>query len=321
MKVVALSGGIGGARLVDGLARVLAPGNISVVAKTGDDFEHLGFCVSPDIDTLLYTLAGVSDPVRGWGRADETWGFMSAMGELGGEDWFLLGDRDLATHVLRTRSLRDGASLSEATAELAARMGVQTRIVPMSDDPVRTVVDTDCGALAFQEYFVRRRCEPRVSGLRFEGSGTARPAAAVTSSLADPGLGAVIVCPSNPYLSIDPILSIAAIRDMLRHTAAPVVAVSPIVAGRSLKGPTARIMRQLGVDVSVVTIARAYAGFLDGLLIDAADRSSLGAVEALGIAADTADIVMSTTARKVEVAQAALRLAESLDKRALVDQE
>ena len=321
MKVVALSGGIGGARLVDGLARVLAPGDITVVANTGDDFQHLGFCVSPDIDTLLYTLAGVSDPVRGWGRADETWGFMSAMGELGGEDWFLLGDRDLATHVLRTRSLRDGASLSEATAELAARMGVQTRIVPMSDDPVRTVVDTDCGALAFQEYFVRRRCEPRVSGLRFEGSGTARPAAAVTSSLADPGLGAVIVCPSNPYLSIDPILSIAAIGDMLRHTAAPVVAVSPIVAGRSLKGPTARIMRQLGVDVSVVTIARAYAGFLDGLLIDAADRASLGAVEALGIAAGTADIVMSTTARKVEVAQAALRLAESLDKRALLDQE
>ena len=321
MKVVALSGGIGGARLVDGLARVLAPGDITVVANTGDDFQHLGFCVSPDIDTLLYTLAGVSDPVRGWGRADETWGFMSAMGELGGEDWFLLGDRDLATHVLRTRSLRDGASLSEATAELAARMGVQTRIVPMSDDPVRTVVDTDCGALAFQEYFVRRRCEPRVSGLRFEGSGTARPAAAVTSSLADPGLGAVIVCPSNPYLSIGPILSIAAIGDMLRHTAAPVVAVSPIVAGRSLKGPTARIMRQLGVDVSVVTIARAYAGFLDGLLIDAADRASLGAVEALGIAAGAADIVMSTTARKVEVAQAALRLAESLDKRAPVDQE
>ena len=320
MKVVALSGGIGGARLVDGLARVLAPEDLTVVANTGDDFEHLGLYLSPDIDTLLYTLGGVSDPDRGWGRAGETWTFMSAMGELGGEDWFLLGDRDLATHVLRTRSLRDGATLSEATAELAARMGVGTRVVPMSDEPVRTVVDTDCGALPFQEYFVRRRCEPRVSGLRFKGSETARPAAAVTSSLTDPELGAVIVCPSNPYLSIDPILSIVAISDMLRHTAAPVVAVSPIVAGKSLKGPTARIMRQLGVDVSVVTIARAYAGFLDGLLIDGADRSSLGAVEALGIAAGTADIVMSATARKVEVAQAALRLAESLDTRPRMDQ-
>lgn len=274
-KVVALSGGIGGAKLALGLYRVLEPDRLTVVTNTGDDFEHLGLHVSPDTDTVMYTLAGVASRELGWGREDETWHFMEALAELGGETWFRLGDRDLATSVLRTSALTNGRkTLGEVTRELSARLGIRACIVPMSDDPVRTVVHSDAGPLPFQHYFVRDGCRPIVTGFSFQGARTARPAAGALAALADPKLAAIVVCPSNPYLSIDPILSVPGYRHALTDSAAPVIAVSPIVGGNAVKGPTAKMMRELGVAVSSASIAEHYAGLLDGLIVDAGDDNA-----------------------------------------------
>jgi LPPG:FO 2-phospho-L-lactate transferase len=270
-SVVALCGGVGGAKLALGLSRVLDPEQLTVIVNTGDDFEHLGLHISPDLDTVLYTLSGLADGERGWGRAGETWEFMLALDELGGETWFRLGDRDLAIHVLRTQWLRTGKPLSEFAAAAAERLGIPARIVPMSDDPVRTVVHTFEGKLPFQRYFVERRCEPAVVAIEFEGAAVARPAEAAQAALTRPDLAAVIVCPSNPYLSVDPILAVPALRALLRSSSAPVVAVSPIIAGQAVKGPTAKIMAELGVAATPAAIARHYADFLDGLVIDDAD--------------------------------------------------
>ncbi|HKZ72548.1 MAG TPA: 2-phospho-L-lactate transferase CofD family protein, partial [Steroidobacteraceae bacterium] len=234
-RIVALSGGVGGAKLAQGLSQVTAPEELLIVAHTGDDFVHLGFHISPDVDTLLYTLGDVADRERGWGRADETWSFMDAVAALGGPAWFRLGDRDLATHVLRTQRLAQGATLSEATQELAARFGVRHLIAPMSDDPVRTIVHTDEGPLAFQDYFVRRQCHPRVHHLEFAGAASARPAPALAEAMRDEAARAIVVCPSNPYLSVDPILSVPGVRAWLEATAAPVIAVSPIIGGEAVK--------------------------------------------------------------------------------------
>lgn len=270
---IALTGGIGGAKLALGLARVLAPDRLTIVVNTGDDFEHLGLHISPDIDTTLYTLAGIANPELGWGRADETWSFMAVLERLGGPTWFKLGDRDLALHVERTRRLKAGATLSAVTAHLAESLGVGPRVLPMSDDAVRTVVESDQGPLAFQDYFVGRKCAPRVTAIRFAGADQARPAPGVLAALAEPGLAGVILCPSNPWLSVDPILAVPGLREALRASGAPVVAVTPIIAGKAVKGPTAKIMAELGLDVSVLSIVAHYRGLIGGFVLDAEDRA------------------------------------------------
>ena len=278
--ILALAGGVGGAKLAAGLQAALdAPDELLTVVNTGDDFEHLGLSICPDLDTVTYTLSGRANPETGWGLAGESWHFLDALAALGGESWFRLGDRDLATHVARTHRLRAGGSLSAITADLTARLGVPSRIAPMSDDPVRTVVETDEGDLPFQEYFVRRACEPAVRGLRFEGAPAARMSAAFESALADPSLEGVIVCPSNPYLSVDPILAVPGVRAKLAGCRAPVVAVSPIVGGRAIKGPAAKIMEELGVEASAASVAARYRDLLDGFVLDETDRALAPRIE------------------------------------------
>jgi LPPG:FO 2-phospho-L-lactate transferase len=277
--VVALCGGIGGAKLALGLARTLDPDDLTIVVNTGDDFEHLGLNISPDIDTVLYTLGGVADRERGWGRSGETWHFMEAVRELGGESWFQLGDRDLAMHVERTRWLREGRTL-EAFVEQAARaLGIQARILPMTSDPVRTIVETSEGTLPFQRYFVERRCMPVVQSLRFEGAAQATPATGLLAALSGSTTSAIVICPSNPYLSIDPMLAVPGVRDALANAHAPVIAVSPIIGGQAVKGPTVKIMAELGIDANTAAVAGHYRGLIDGLVLDNADASEAAGVE------------------------------------------
>lgn len=305
-KVVALSGGIGGAKLALGLDRVLAPGQLTVIANTGDDFRHLGLYVSPDIDTLLYTLAGLDDPVRGWGRRDETWHFMKALGQIGGETWFQLGDRDLAIHVERTRRLAGGETLSQVTDGLRRRLAIASAIVPMSDDPVATRVETEEGWLDFQHYFVRRRCEPRVIGLDFVGAAAAQPAPGAAAALADPELAAIVLCPSNPYLSVDPILAVPGIREALAAARAPVIGVAPIIAGQAVKGPTAKMMTELGLVPSAATVAAHYAGLIDVFVVDDADA---GVEAGEGVASVPAPILMRTLEDRTHLARRVLAIA------------
>lgn len=269
-SVIALSGGFGGARLAHGLAQILAPQDLTVVCNTGDDFEYLGLTICPDLDSVTYALARVDDRERGWGRADETWHFMETLAMLSDAAWFQLGDRDLALHVWRSEELRRGRSPGDVTREVAGRFGVTVRIAPMSDQPVRTVVHSEAGRLSFQEYFVRDRAVPRVHSFEYAGADSAEPGEAVELLSA---ARAVIVGPSNPWLSIGPLLAIPGWRSALSTTAAPVVGVSPIVSGRSIKGPTAKLMAELGVEVSPLGIARHYGALLDGLVIDAADQA------------------------------------------------
>ena len=278
--VVALSGGVGGAKLALGLSRILPAGELLVVANTGDDFEHLGLSISPDIDTLTYVLAGLDNPVTGWGRRDETWSFMDSIGALGGEDWFRLGDRDLALHVERTRRLRLGQTLSEVTSDICRRLGIGARVVPMSDDRVRTRVRGDAGWIDFQDYFVRRQCRPIVHELAFEGAALARPHPDIVAALGSGEVRAVIICPSNPFISIEPILAIPGLRDAIKASDAPVVAVSPIIGGQAVKGPTAKMMRELGLEVSAGGVAARYADLLDGYMVDHADAGRVGNVGA-----------------------------------------
>ena len=273
-KVVALSGGVGGAKLALGLSRVLAPGQLTIIANTGDDFRHLGLSISPDIDTLLYTLSGLADPERGWGVRDESWNFMEAMARLGGETWFRLGDRDLATHVERTRLLSAGISLSAVTDNLRERLGIACRIVPMTDAEVRTQLLTDEGWLDFQHYFVRLHCEPAVREIRYCGAELAEPAPAVLEALGDPHLQAVVICPSNPMLSVDPILAIPALRSALLRLRVPIVAVSPIIGGAAVRGPTAKLMREFGFDSSASAVARRYAGIVRLFVVDREDAEA-----------------------------------------------
>ena len=273
--VLALSGGVGGAKLALGLYRVLPPDTLTVIANTGDDFEHLGLSISPDLDTLLYTLSGQDNPELGWGRRGETWTFMAALEALGGETWFRLGDGDLATHVERTRRLKAGDSLSAIMEDLRGRLGIAARLLPMSDDRVRTRLRTGDGWLDFQDYFVRLRCEPVIDRLDFAGAETAQPHPDFLARLADPDLRAVVICPSNPFISIDPILALPGVREGLRDCRAPVVAVSPIIAGKAVKGPTAKMMAELGLPVDAATPARHYRDFLDLYIADEADAAAV----------------------------------------------
>ncbi|HVC58960.1 MAG TPA: 2-phospho-L-lactate transferase [Acetobacteraceae bacterium] len=310
--IIALSGGVGGAKLALGLSRILPQGQLLVVVNTGDDFEHLGLAISPDIDTVVYTLAGLANREVGWGRADETWSCMETLAAIGGETWFRLGDRDLAMHIERTRRLRAGESLSAVTADLCARLGVGPRVVPMSDDPVRTRLLTDTGWLDFQEYFVRNRCEPVVRELRFHGAETARPHPAFMAALADPKLEAVVICPSNPFISVEPILAVPGVRDALAHCAAPVIAVSPIIAGRAVKGPTAKMMTELGLDPTAGTVAQRYSDLLDGYVIDHADMAEVVSIDARVTLAQT---LMTTIEDRELLARTVLDAAAVLRRR------
>ena len=310
---VALSGGVGGAKLALGLCDVLEdPGRLTVVANTGDDFEHLGLKICPDLDTLTYTLAGLANEETGWGRAGESSAFMEALGALGGETWFFLGDKDLAIHVERTLRLRAGETLSAVTTALSARLSIRARIVPMSDDPMPTVVETPEGPLAFQHYFVRERCRPKVLGFRHEEAEQARPCAAFADALAAPDLGAVIVCPSNPYISIDPILAVPGVRAALAACAAPVIAVSPIVGGQAIKGPTAKMMAERSIAPCAAAIAEHYAGLIDGLVLDEADRAEADGIAATGVAVEVTATVMTARMEKQALAHAVLDFAERL---------
>jgi LPPG:FO 2-phospho-L-lactate transferase len=306
MSVAILTGGVGGAKLVLGLSHAVEPGSVTAIVNTGDDFEHLGLRITPDIDTLLYTLAGKSDEVRGWGRAGETWAFMAALRSLGGEDWFQLGDGDLAVHVERTRRLRAGERLSAIISDFARSWGLRQTILPMSDDEVCTWIDTDEGALPFQRYFVERRCAPRAIAIRYEGAGAARPAPGVAEAIAN--AKTILIAPSNPYLSVDPILAVPEIYAALEQTRAPVIAVSPLVGGQAVKGPTRKLMDELGVAASPQTIAAHYHPLLDAILLDERDRESAPPP----IAHAFADTLMHTLEDRVRVARASLDLAASL---------
>jgi LPPG:FO 2-phospho-L-lactate transferase len=305
---VALSGGIGGAKLSLGLMHLLGDG-LTVIVNTGDDFEHLGLAISPDIDTTLYTLGGVVNPDTGWGRRDETWSFMQAMTTLGGPAWFNLGDRDLATHVDRTHRLRSGATLTGVTHHLAGKLGVAARVLPMTDEPVRTVVETDTGTLAFQEYFVRDQCRPVVRSIRYDGAMAARITAQAMQALSAPGLAGVIICPSNPWLSIDPILAVPGMRDALQGSGAPVIAVTPIVAGKALKGPTAKIMTELGIAPDARSIASHYGDLIDGFVLDAQDEQAIGQMSCPATVTNT---VMQTLDDKIALARHCLAFCDRL---------
>jgi LPPG:FO 2-phospho-L-lactate transferase len=309
--VVALCGGIGGAKLALGLSRVVAGADLMVVANTGDDFEHLGLAISPDLDTIMYTLADLDDPQRGWGRRNETWIFMAALKALGGETWFALGDGDLATHVERTRRRRAGEALSAITADFCRRLGIAARVVPMTDDIVRTRLRTDEGWLDFQDYFVRRRCAPRVLEVVYDGAAAARAHADVLTVLGDPRLRAVLICPSNPFLSIEPILAVPHLREAIARAAAPVVAVSPIIGGRAVKGPTAKMMAELGLEVNAVTVARRYQDLLDAYVLDRVDAAQAAK---LGLPVTVVHTLMRTLADRENLARHALASADALAK-------
>lgn len=312
-KILALCGGVGGAKLALGLYRVLPPRDLILCVNTGDDFEHLGLHVSPDLDTVMYTLAGLDNPETGWGRGGETWTFMQSLEALGGETWFRLGDGDLATHIERTRRLRGGESLTAITRDFTRRLGIEAALLPMSDDPVRTVVETSEGVMPFQRYFVGRRCEPAVHRILFEGAERAKPNPAVTAALSSPDLALVVICPSNPYLSVDPILAVAALRQALVDCAAPVVAVSPLIGGQAVKGPTAKIMAELAMPQTQATIARHYADLLDGIMIDTVDQQEAAA---LPLATRTTRTLMSTLDDRVRLAREVLEFGASLHGRA-----
>jgi LPPG:FO 2-phospho-L-lactate transferase len=306
--VVALSGGIGGAKLVLGLSRILPPDELLVIANTGDDFEHLGLSISPDIDTLMYVLAGLDNPQTGWGRRDETWSFMETIAALGGDDWFRLGDRDLATHVERTRRLARGETLSHITADFCRRLGVAARVLPMTDDRVRTRVRSDAGWIDFQDYFVRQQCRPVVRELVFAGAAAALPQPTFLTALCGGRLRAVVLCPSNPFISIDPILAVPGVREALAECRAPIVAVSPIIGGRAVKGPTAKIMTELGIPPSAAAVARHYGDLLDAYVIDHEDADQ--AVE-FGCRVTVAHALMTSLADREALAGAVLDAADA----------
>jgi LPPG:FO 2-phospho-L-lactate transferase len=304
--ITALAGGVGAARLLRGLVGAADAGEITAIVNTGDDTIMHGLHISPDLDTVSYTLSGRSDNERGWGLSDESWVVMDTLEKLGGDTWMRLGDHDLATHLYRTKRLGDGATLSEVTRELCTAFGVPARLVPMSDDPVRTRIQlADGPEIAFQDYFVRLRHEVPVSGVRFDGAGAAKPAPGVIDAIG--GADAVIICPSNPILSIGPLLAVAGIADAVRSRREQTVAISPIVAGAALKGPADRLMQELGHESSVVGVARIYRDLAATLVVDEADATSAAAVEQEGMRCVVTKTVMSDRTRTVELANTALR--------------
>lgn len=313
-RILALTGGVGGAKLALGLVNLLEPQELAFVVNTGDDFSHLGFPISPDIDTLVYTLSGCCNTDTGWGRQNESWQFMQALTEIGGESWFALGDKDLAMHVERRRLLAEGQNLGKITASLAQSFGIAYQIFPMSNEPVRTRVMTDQGQMDFQHYFVRDRCEPVVTGFEFEGAAQASINPDIDKWLGAPGLRGVILCPSNPYVSIDPILSIPGMREKLTDCNAPVIAVSPLVGGAAIKGPTVKMMQELGIPTSAESVASHYADFLDGFVLDDKDSGLVTEVEALGLACVVTQTVMKSLQDRISLGRSCLQLIDQLTK-------
>ena len=302
-SVVALAGGVGGAKLAQGLAEVLGPGKLTVVVNTADDFEYLGLYICPDLDTVMYTLCDLHNLETGWGLESESWNFLEALREIGGDTWFRLGDRDLATHIERTHRMRSGEKLGAITADFCAKMGTSVRVLPMSDDPVRTIVDTDIGLIPFQEYFVRLGCSPKVRGFEFEGIENAVFNPLASESLKEQDLKAVIICPSNPYVSIAPILSLPSVRNQLRDVVVPIIAVSPIVGGQAIKGPAAKMMRELGCNPSALSVAKEYEDALDGFVIDITDADESSKIEELGQRVLVTETIMTSIESKKRLAK------------------
>ena len=272
MKIVALAGGVGGAKLAHGLAQILPHEDLTVIVNTGDDFEHLGLTICPDLDTVCYTLAGLANPETGWGRENETWNTISNIEKLGGPNWFRLGDQDFGTHIERTRRLKGGEPLSQITKDFCKAWGIKQTVLPMSDSPVRTIVNTDEGELAFQEYFVHRHCEPRVKGFRFDGVEAAEPANGAREAI--DSAEAIVICPSNPWVSIDPILRVIPLTPapLPEGEGKKIVAVSPIIGGKTVKGPAAKMYAELGIEPSALAVAEHYHNLLTGFVLDSQDR-------------------------------------------------
>ncbi len=307
LKIVALAGGVGGAKLADGLARCLPPENLTIIVNTGDDFIHWGLNISPDLDTVCYTLAGLANPETGWGRREESWQVFQQMERLGAESWFRLGDKDLATHLERTRRLKAGEPLSTITRDFCQRWGVEPLILPMSDTPLATMVQTvEFGELAFQEYFVHKQCQPQVTGFRFAGADSATPAPGVLAALQQ--ADALIICPSNPWVSIDPILQILPQDGSWRRF--PIVAVSPIIGGATVKGPAAKMYAELGITPSATAVAQHYAGLLAGFVIDAVDANLAEEVRALGIQPSIQNTLMKSAEDRERLAKDVLNFVE-----------
>ena len=309
-KVTLLAGGVGAARLLRGLAALVRPSDLTVIVNTADDDVFHGLHVSPDVDTILYTLGGLADPGRGWGIQGDTFHAVDALERYGSDTWFRLGDRDLATHLFRTEALRSGQPLSEVTASQSRSLGVKVTVLPMSDGDVRTTIDTAQGRLSFQEYLVRERARPTVRSIRYEGIRSATPAPGVLASIEQADM--LVIAPSNPFVSIGPILGLAGVRAALRRATAPVVAVSPLIAGRPVKGPADRMMRSLGMKPSPLPLAELYKDLLNGLIIDTADRSFVPALEERGLRVATTNTLMKTQARSTAVAREVLALADSV---------
>jgi LPPG:FO 2-phospho-L-lactate transferase len=314
MRIVALAGGVGGAKLAHGLAQILPPEDLTVIVNTGDDFEHLGLSICPDLDTVCYTLAGLANPETGWGRADETWQAMSNLKTLGGPDWFNLGDQDLATHLERTRRLKEGQSLSQITRDFCKAWGVRHTVLPMSDQPVRTVVETDEGDLSFQEYFVHRRCQPRVKGFRFDGVDSAEPAAGAREAVQS--ADAIVICPSNPWVSIDPILRVFSLTHLLLSRqerdsgeGKKVIAVSPIIGGKTVKGPAAKMFAELGIEPSASAVAEHYGNLLTGIVVDSVDSELAKAIK---IQTLVTDAIMNSSSDRARLAREILEFIGTL---------
>lgn len=301
MRLTALAGGVGAAKLLSGLVAALPPKDLTVIVNTGDDFRWMGLYICPDLDTVTYTLAGLANPTMGWGVRDDTFHSLERLRQIGCETWFKLGDRDLATHIYRTHHLQAGNTLTDVTLTLCRQNGITAKILPMTDSPVPTLVHTDEGTLEFQDYFVRKKCSPTVRGFSFQGIEAASPAPGVLEAIRD--ADAVVLCPSNPYVSIGPILAVPGIRTVLRQTPAPILAVTPIVAGEALKGPTADIMHQLGDEVSAVGIAKLYRDFLDIFVLDQRDVILKEQIAALGIEVRCTETIMIDMASRVALAR------------------
>jgi LPPG:FO 2-phospho-L-lactate transferase len=303
MKVAALAGGVGGAKLADGLARAMPPEDLTIIVNTGDDFIHFGLNISPDLDTVCYMLAGIHNPETGWGRAGETWQVFDELDKLGGPTWFRLGDRDLATHLERTRLLKEGHALSQVTKTFCQKWGIEPTVLPMSDDPVATIVVTkEEGELAFQDYFVARQCQPEVTGFRFEGIQQAKPVPGVLDALQ--AADCVIICPSNPWVSIDPILGLPGVREMLKEK--PTIAVSPIIGGKALKGPAAKMYAELNTTPSAVAVAEHYGDMLTGFVLDKIDKNL---TKSLTIKALITDTIMLEESDRLRLAEEVLSFA------------
>ena len=303
-RIVALAGGVGGAKLAHGLAQILGPEELTIIVNTGDDFEHLGMYICPDLDTVCYTLGGLANPETGWGRVGESWNTISNIERLGGPAWFRLGDQDIATHLERTRRLKEGQSLSQITRDFCKAWGIQHTILPMSDSPVRTMVDSDEGELAFQEYFVHRQCAPKVKGFRFDGVEVAEPVVGAKEAIEE--ADAVVICPSNPWVSVDPILQV------IKKIDKPIVAVSPIIGGKTVKGPAAKMYSELGIEPSALAVAKHYRDFLTGFVLDTIDASMESEVKRLGVKTLATDTLMNNLTDRTRLAKDVLHFTRSL---------